>query len=191
MRTGLKRDDIIKIAADIADANGIADVTFKKLADILGIKPPSLYKHFSGGLDELHTEIMLYGWRLMDGEITQAVIGKAKDDAVIALCYAYRKYVLKHKGLYEVMQWYNMYESEKHRQVSAGAVDVMYRALASYELTEEQKVHTVRLIRSFLQGFSTIEVNVGKDYPVPLTDSFDFALKAILNGIANIRNKVQ
>lgn len=191
MRTGLNKDDIIKIAADMADENGIADVTFKKLAEKLGIKPPSLYKHFSGGLDELNTEIMLYGWRLMDGEITQAVIGKARDDAVIALCYAYRKFVSEHKGLYEVMQWYNMYESEEHQQASAGAVDVMYRALDSYELTEEQKVHTVRLIRSFLQGFSTIEVNVGKDYPVPLNDSFDFALKAILNGIADMQKNVR
>lgn len=191
MRIGLNKDIIIRIAAEMADEKGAVDVTFKELAGRLGIKPPSLYKHFIGGLDELNKELMLYGWRLMDGEITKAVIGKAKDDAVIALCYAYRNFVSEHKGLYEVMQWYNMYESEEHQQASAGAVDVMYRALASYELSEEQKVHTVRLIRSFLQGFSTIEVNVGKDYPVPLTDSFDFALKAILNGIANIRNKVQ
>lgn len=191
MRTGLNKDDIIKIAAAMADENGIADVTFKKLAEKLGIKPPSLYKHFSGGLDELNMELKLYGWRLMDGEIIKAVIGKTKDDAVIALGYAYRKFVMEHKGLYEIMQWYNMYESEKHRQASAGAVDVMYRALGSYTLTEDQKVHTVRMIRAFLQGFSTIEVNVGKDYPVPLTDSFDFALKTMLNGIANIQNKVQ
>lgn len=93
--------------------------------------------------------------------------------------------------MYEIMQWYNMYESEKHRQASAGAVDVMYRVLGSYTLTEDQKVHTVRMIRAFLQGFSTIEVNVGKDYPVPLTDSFDFALKAILNGIADMQKNIR
>lgn len=189
MRTGLNKEQIIRIAAEMADEKGAADVTFKELSAKIGIKPPSLYKHFSGGIDELNKELMLYGWRLMDAEITKAVIGKAKDDAVIALCYAYRKFVSEHKGLHEAMQWYNMYESEKHRQATASAVDIMYRALDSYKLTDEQKVHTVRLIRSFLQGFSTIEVNIGKDYPVPLDDSFDFALKTILSGIADMQKK--
>ena len=189
MKTGLSKQDIISIAAEMADEKGIAGVTFKALADKLGIKPPSLYKHFGGGLDELNMELMLYGWRLLDGKITKAVIGKAKDDAVIALCYAYREFVSEQKGLYEAMQWYNMYDSEEHRQATAGAVDVMYRALSSYDLTDEQKVHTVRLIRAFLQGFSTIEVHAGSDRPVPLDDSFDFALKTILGGIAEMQNK--
>lgn len=187
MRTGLSRVDIINIAAEMADDKGAAGVTFKALAVRLGIKSPSLYKHFSGGLDELNREIMLYGWRMLDGEITQAVIGKEKDNAVIDLCYAYRKFVSRHKGLYEAMQWYNMYDSEEHLRACEGAVGVICRALSSYELTEEQKVHTVRMIRAFLQGFSTIEVNIGKDHPVTLDDSFDFALKTMLGGIADIQ----
>lgn len=189
MRTGLNKEELIKIAADMADEKGAAGVTFKALADKLGIRSPSLYKHFRGGLDELNREIMLYGWRLMDSEITEAVTGKEKDEAVIALCYAYRKFVSKHKGLYDAMQWYNMYDSEEHRKACEGAVEVMYRALSSYELSEEQKVHTVRMIRAFLQGFSTIEVNAGRDYPVTLDDSFDFALKTMLDGIADIQKE--
>ena len=187
MRTGLNRAEIVKIAADIADEKGAAGVTFKALAEKLGIKSPSLYKHFAGGLEELNRELMLCGWRMLDDEIIQAVAGKAKDDAVIALCHAYRQFVSRHKGLYEVMQWYNMFDSEEHRQACGGAVEVIYCALSSYKLTDEQKVHTVRMIRAFLQGFSTIEVNVGKDYPVTLDDSFDFALKTMLDGIAYIQ----
>ena len=187
MRAGLNKEKIIEAAAEMAVEKGISGVTLKELAVELGIKPPSLYKHFSGGLDELNKELMLYGWRMLDGEITKAVIGKAKDDAVIALCYAYRKFVLEHKGLNEAMQWYNMYQSEEHLKASAGAVDVMLRALSSYRLTEEQKIHIVRMIRAFLQGFTSIEVNVGKNYPVPLDDSFDFALRIILSGIADMK----
>ncbi|MCM1271918.1 MAG: TetR/AcrR family transcriptional regulator [Ruminococcus flavefaciens] len=157
MKNGLKREKIIETAAKVADEKGFGNVTMKELADELGIKSPSLYKHFSGGLDELNKELMLYGWQLLDSEITKAVIGKAKDDAVITLCYAYRRFVSEHRGLYEAMQWYNMYLSDEHLQASEGAVDVMFRALSSYSLTEEQKVHSVRMIRAFLQGFSTIE----------------------------------
>jgi len=182
-----KRETIIRTAAAMTEKIGFGNITMKELADALGIKSPSLYKHFSGGIDELNKELMLYGWRLLDGEITKAVIGKAKDDAVIALCYAYRRFVSEHKGLYEAMQWYNMYLSDEHLQATAGAVDVMFQALRSYGLTEEQKVHTVRMIRAFLQGFSTIEVHGAYGNPVSLDDTFDFALKTILNGIADMQ----
>ncbi|MDE6020038.1 MAG: TetR/AcrR family transcriptional regulator, partial [Ruminococcus sp.] len=109
MKNRSKRETIIETAAAMADEKGFANITMKELADELGIKSPSLYKHFSGGLDELNKELMLYGWRSLDSEITKAVIGKAKDDSVIALCNAYRRFVSEHKGLYEAMQWYNMY----------------------------------------------------------------------------------
>ena len=187
MKNGLKRETIVETAAKMADEKGFENITMKELADELRIKSPSLYKHFSGGIDELNKELMLYGWRLLDSDITKVVIGKAKDDAVIALCHAYRRFVSEHKGLYEAMQWYNMYLSDEHLQASEGAVDVMFRALSSYNLTEEQKVHSVRMIRAFLQGFSAIECHGGYGNPVPLNDTFDFALRTILNGIADLQ----
>lgn len=191
MKNISKKEMILETAAKIADEKGLATVAMKELADKLGIRPPSLYKHFSGGLDELNKELMLYGWRLLDSEITKAVIGKAKDDAVIALCYAYRKFVLKHKGLYEAMQWYNMYLSDEHLQASEGAVDVMFRVLSSYGLNDEQKVHTVRMIRAFMQGFCTIECHGGYGNPVPLNDTFEFALNTILSGIADLQGETE
>lgn len=77
MKVGLDKKKIIEAAADMADEKGIANVTLKVLATEFGIKPPSLYKHFSGGLDELNKELMLYGWRSLESEITRAAIGKA------------------------------------------------------------------------------------------------------------------
>ena len=187
MKVGLNKQKIIESAANMADEKGFANITLKVLATELGIKSPSLYKHFSGGLDELNKELMLYGWHYLDGEITKAVIGKSKDDAVIAFCYAYRKFVSEHKGLFEAMQWYNMYLSEEHLQATVGTVSILFQVLDAYGLTEEQKVHTVRMLRAFLQGFSTIESHGGYGNPVSLNDTFDFALKTILNGIADLQ----
>jgi len=47
---------------------------------------------------------MLYGWRLLEADITRAAIGKSKDNAVRAICLAYREFVAKHKGVFEAMQ---------------------------------------------------------------------------------------
>lgn len=189
MKVGLDKKAIIEAAADMADKKGIANVTLKVLADELGIKPPSLYKHLSGGLDELNKELMLYGWRSLESEITRAAVGKAKDAAITAICYTYRNFVNRHRGLFEAMQWYNMYQSEEHLQATQGTVDILFQVLEAYGLTEEQKVHCVRTLRGFLQGFSAIESHGGFGNPTSLNDTFDFALKAILNGIRDMQGE--
>ncbi|MCI5648615.1 MAG: WHG domain-containing protein [Fusicatenibacter sp.] len=184
---GLDKKAIIEAAADMADEKGIAYVNLKMLATKLGIKSPSLYKHFSGGLDELNKELMLFGWRSLESEITRAAIGKAKDDAIIAICYAYRNFGAEHKGLFEAMQWYNMYQSEEHLQATEGTVSILFQVLEAYGIHEEQKVHIVRMLRGFLQGFVSIESHGGYGHPTPLNDTFDFALKTILNGIRDLQ----
>lgn len=187
MKAGLDKKTIIEAAAAMADERGIASVSLKVLADELGIKSPSLYKHFSGGLDELNRELMLYGWRSLESEITRAAIGKAKEDAITAVCHAYRNFVSRRNGLFEAMQWYNMYQSAEHLQATQGTIDVLFRVLEAYGLTEEQKVHCVRMLRGFLQGFCAIENHGGFGNPTPTDDTFDFALKTMLNGICNLQ----
>lgn len=187
MKICLDKTTIIKVAANMADEKGIANVTLKALAAELGIKPPSLYKHFNGGLDELNKELMLYGWRSLESKITKAAIGKAKDDAILAICSAYRNFATDHKGLFEAMQWYNMYQSEEHLQATQGMVSVFFQVLDAYDLNDRQKVHIVRMFRGFLQGFSSIEIHSGYGNPLSINDSFDFALKTILNGIHKLQ----
>ena len=187
MKVGLDKKTIIEAAANMADERGIANVTLKVLATELGVKSPSLYKHFSGGLDELNKELMLYGWRLLEADITRAAIGKSKDNAVRAICLAYREFVAKHKGVFEAMQWYNMYQSEEHLQASQGTLTVLFQVLEAYGVTDEQKVHIARMLRGFLQGFSTIESHGGFGNLTPLDDTFDFALNTILNGIRDLQ----
>lgn len=142
MKAGLDKEKIIEVAARLADEKGIANVTMKVLAAELGIKSPSLYKHFSG-------------------------------------------------GLFEAMQWYNMYQSEVHLQATEGTVSILFQVLESYGLTEEQKVHIVRMLRGFLQGFTSIESHGGYGHPIPLDDTFDFGIKTILNGIRDLEGGIE
>lgn len=185
MRTKLDKSVILDTAARMADREGIANITLKSLAEKLGVKSPSLYKHISG-LDELNKELMLYGWDLLEKEMMKAAIGKAKDDAVIALSYTYRNFVALHRGLFEAMQWYNMYQTDEHLQATEGLVSVIFQVLDAYDLLEEQKVHIVRMLRGFLQGFSAIESHNGFGNSLSIEDTFDFSLKIILNGIHNL-----
>ena len=185
MKAGLDKDIILKTAADLADAEGIANVTLKALAEKLGVKPPSLYKHING-LEDLNKALMLYGWKSLEKKVTRAAVGKSKEDAIRAIFYAYRDYVKEHPGVFEAMQWYNMYQSEENLQATEEVVAVLFQVLSAYDLQEEQKVHIVRMFRVFLQGFLMVEIHGGFGNPASITESFDFSLEILLNGIDNL-----
>lgn len=186
MRAGLDKSKILEVAGKMADTRGLSSVTLKALAEELGIKPPSLYKHING-LDELNKELMLYGWKQLENEITKVAVGKAKEDALYSICYAYRDFVALHPGVFEAMLWYNMYQSDEHLEATKGTVAILFQVLDGYSIKYEQKVHIVRMLRGFLQGFLSVECNGGYGNPMAINESFDFSLKIIINGI----NKLQ
>lgn len=188
MKAGLDKKVILETAVKMADTKGIASITIKSLADELGVKSPSLYKHISG-IEELNKELMLYGWKKLEKELTKAAVGKAKDDAIIAMCHAYRAYVMRHTGVFEAMQWYNMYQSEEHLQATAEIVSVIFQVLDAYGLSEEQKVHIVRMLRSFLQGFLSVESHGGFGNSLTVDDTFEISLKIFLNGIHELQGE--
>lgn len=172
----------------MADKYGLVNVTLKALAAELGVKSPSLYKHI-GGIDELNKALMLYGWRSLERQVARAAVGRAKDDAIAAMCYAYRSYATLHPGIFEAMQWYNMYQSDEHLQATEGVVAVAFQVLAAYDLIEEDKVHIVRMFRGFLQGFLTVENHGGFGNLLSIDGSFDVSIKILLRGIGELQGE--
>ena len=179
----MSKRSIIDTAIRIADAKGLANVTLKELAAELGVKSPSLYKHIPGGLRELYEEIMVYSWRSIDHEIMRSAVGKSKDDAIKAMCHAFRNFAVQHPGAFEVLQWHNSYASDLNKQATKGIIASLDQVLEAYHMTEEQKLHILRFLRGFVQGFSTIETHSGFGDPVSIDDSFEFAIEIIINGI--------
>ena len=183
MRAGLDRQTITAAAVALADEKGLAGVTLKALAAALGVKPPSLYKHIPGGLNELYTEMMLYGWRTVDEEIARAAVGKSRDDAIRAICGAFRNFAVRHPGAFEVLQWHNSHTSAQNRAATRGIIASLNQVLDAYGLTAEQELHILRFLRSFVQGFAAIETHGGFGDPCAVDESFEFAVSLIVRGI--------
>lgn len=80
-----------------------------------------------------------------------------------------------------------MYRSDEDLKATEEIVSVLFQVLDGYDLSDDYKVHTVRMLRGFLQGFTTIECHGGYGNPLPLDDTFDFALKIMLNGIRDLQ----
>src|ERR1700712_1474819 len=83
----------------LADEIGFAQLSMGLLAERLGVKTPSLYKHVDGLADLVHRIAVLAATELGDA-LRDATQGRAGRDALIAAAQAMRAYVKIHAGRY-------------------------------------------------------------------------------------------
>ena len=89
-----RREQAVAAALDLL-REGEAAVTMRAIAERVGVKAPSLYKHFPDKAD-LETALVAEGLRGMGGALAAAPSGLA------GLAAAYRAWALEHPHLYTV-----------------------------------------------------------------------------------------
>jgi AcrR family transcriptional regulator len=181
-RAGLDRASVVQAAADLADREGLEGVSLATLATRLGVRSPTLY-HYVDGLAGLRRELALLGTRELGQRIGRAVMGKAGDEAVIALAQAYRGSVNEHSGLYAAtIQAAHPTDSELSA-IQSELVEVVVRTLSAYHLEGDEAVHAVRILRSAVHGFATLESSGGFGLALDLDESFRLMLQALIAGL--------
>ncbi|MDO7906735.1 WHG domain-containing protein [Paenibacillus sp. JX-17] len=155
-RPGLDRTTLIQTAADIADTEGMEAVTLSSLAQRLGVRSPSLYNHIEG-LPALRQALALHGTRMLVSELTDAVVGRAGDDAVRALCDAYISFAVRHPGLYDCTFAAPEPHEPELEAVSQHFLTLMLQAMQSYKLNDLDALHAVRGLRMMAHGYVSLE----------------------------------
>jgi AcrR family transcriptional regulator len=157
-RAGLDRAAVVRAAAALLDEAGPEGLTLKVLAKRLGVKPPSLFNHISGGLPDLRRELTLLALRESYTLFARATVGKAADDAVRALADAYRTFARQRPGLYAATLWPTNSDDTEMQQVSQELIGLIVAVLADYGLQGDDAIHAVRGLRSIAHGFVSIEM---------------------------------
>lgn len=185
-RAGLDERVILRAAGEIADHEGLEQVSLTRLADALGVRPPSLYNHIAG-LDEVRRGLALSGARELAGRLARAAAGKSGAAAVRAIGAAYRAFAQEHPGLYAALQ---RAPAPDDAALIAAAEDILAAlraALARWDLDEAAQVHAMRALRSLVHGFVSLEAVGGFGMPVDLEQSYAYALDIFIAGLAGER----
>ena len=98
-RAGLTPILVISEAGDLADEVGFDNLTISGLAQRLGVKQPTLYKHVTG-TSGLHREMAVLAKLELADVMRRSAVGKAGDDALVAIAIAYRNWAVEHPGRY-------------------------------------------------------------------------------------------
>ncbi|MGH3149601.1 MAG: TetR/AcrR family transcriptional regulator [Streptosporangiaceae bacterium] len=182
-RAGLTRDDVVAAAAGLADEIGYANLTMGLLADRLGVRSPSLYKHVDGLADLQHRAATLAMTEL--GEVIRdAVQGQAERDALAAMMTTMRAYVTAHPGRYAATVGAELEgPDDPLLRASTRVIDSIAAVLTGYGIGADEMTHAIRAIRSTMHGFAMLEVSRGFQWDADPDESFGWMIGFIDRGL--------
>ena len=171
-RAGLSRARVVDEAAELADEVGLEGLTLAALAERLGVRQPSLYKHLDS-LAGLRRSISLQAKGELGDVLLRAAVGRSGADAITAMAGAYRAWALEHPARYAAAQWIAGPEDEEDTAASLGAIQVISDVLTAYELRGDDAIDAIRAFRSTLHGFVSLEAAGSFGLDRDLDRSFD------------------
>ncbi|WP_198519491.1 MULTISPECIES: TetR/AcrR family transcriptional regulator [unclassified Microbacterium] len=169
---GLTRDRVVAEAAIMADEVGLSRLTLAALAEKLGVRQPSLYKHIDS-MAGLQRSISLRSQRELGDVLARAAVGRAGTDAIHAMSHAYRGWALLHPARYEASQMAPIPGDLESESTASAVVQVIADVLAAYRLEGDDAVDAIRAFRSALHGFVALEAQGGFALSASIERSFE------------------
>jgi AcrR family transcriptional regulator len=182
-RAGLDPAAVVVAAAGLADEVGLANVTMGLLAERLGVRAPSLYKHVSSQAD-LNRRIAALALVELGDALRDALQGRSGRDALAAAARTIRAYVIEHQGRYAATIRLDA-DSPDDPVAAAGArvLDSLSAVLAGYQLDPADTVHALRLLRSLFHGFAVLEAAGGFQMDTDVDESYAWLVAFVDRGL--------
>jgi AcrR family transcriptional regulator len=141
-----RRDEILDVAVTVLEEEGPEALTMRKLADRMGIRAPSLYKHVQDK-DDIVAGVQERA--LLDlGRHLSAVTGQG----LVALAEAYRSWARAHPRLYEVATRRPLARERISPGVEYAAAEPLLTAVAGDE-------HLARALWALAHGLVDLELS--------------------------------
>ena len=182
-RAGLAPATVTEVAADVADEIHPVPLSMGAVAERLGVKTPSLYKHVDG-LADLNHRIAILGATELGDTLRNSMQGLAGGDALAAATRALRSFIGDHPGRYAATVGVVPSGPDDPLAVAMErALDSFTAVLRGYDLEPDQRIPATRMLRSVLHGFATLEASNGFQLDTDIDSSFDWIVAFIDRGL--------
>ena len=182
-RAGLTSDDVVTAAAGLADEIGYQQLTLGLLAQRLGVRAPSLYKHVDS-LADLQHRIATLAMTELGEAVRDAMQGRAGIDALSALLTATRAYVTAHPGRYTATIGAEFTgPGDPLLTASTRVLASIAAVLRGYGIGDDEMDHAIRTIRCTIHGFAALQASNGFQWSGDPDESFDWMIRFIDSGL--------
>ncbi|MBM9509751.1 TetR-like C-terminal domain-containing protein [Actinacidiphila acididurans] len=162
--------------AALADEVGLPGLTMGLLAERLGVRTPSLYKHVNGQ-DDLNRRIAALALSEAGDAVGAAVQGYAGRDALAAAMRAFRTFVLEHPGRYAATIGVEpLAPDDPIATASLRLLGSFTAVLRGYEIERSDVDHALRMLRSLCHGFATLQSGGGFQWSADVDESFEWLI---------------
>lgn len=188
LRHKLSRAIVIDMAASVADQEGINAVSLQRIANDAGVKQPALYRHVTG-IEELWKLLALRARQLLATRLRTAAVGVSRRESVSAVAMAWRQFVHEHPGIYSAT---DRVPSTGDPEIEASlneVISALVHSLDGYALSEDQRGHCARSLRSALHGFCVLEKDMGHPEPYAIDESLNNLVDLLCRGIEALEQK--
>ena len=181
-RAGLSTTIVVRAAGELADEVGFDQLTLSALAQRLGVKQPTLYKHVDGTAS-LHRAMAFVAKRELADVMRRSAVGKAGGDALRAIAEAYRQWAVAHPGSYAATVRAPAPDDDEDQAASKEALEVVVSVLGASGLSGEEAIDATRALRAALHGFVALESAGGFGLPVDVNRSFAYLVDGLMRQV--------
>jgi AcrR family transcriptional regulator len=170
------------MAAIVADSEGIDAVSLQRIANDAGVKQPALYRHVTG-IEELWKLLARRARQMLAEQLRAAIVGVSRRNSVTAVAVAWRRFVHEHPGIYSSTDRVPSTGDPEIEKSLQQVIDALVDSLQGYSLTESQRGHCARSLRSALHGFCVLEKDLGHPEPYAIDESLDNLVDLLCRGV--------
>ncbi|MDA3646751.1 WHG domain-containing protein [Saccharopolyspora indica] len=182
-RAGLDPNAVVAAGAALADEVGFTGLTMGLLAERVGVRTPSLYKHIANQ-DDLNRRIAALALTEAADAVGAAVRGRAGRDALAAAARAFRGFALAHPGRYAATVGVEPTGPDDPIAVAgARLLDSFTAVLRGYPVEPDQLDHALRAVRSSFHGFATLQAAHGFQWSADVDESFEWLIDLVDQGL--------
>lgn len=182
-RAGLTEARVVDEAERMADEVGLSRLTLAALAERLGVRQPSLYKHVDG-MDALRRSLAVRAKDELADVLARAAVGRERGDAITSISHAYRAWALEHPGRYAAAQRAPKPGDAEDQEAGLAVVQIVADVLAGYQLRDDDAIDAIRALRSTLHGFVTLESGGGFGLPLDVDRSFERLIRGLITALS-------
>jgi AcrR family transcriptional regulator len=183
-RAGLTEDRVVEEAERMADDAGLGQLSLTALAQQLGVRQPSIYKHVDS-MAGLRRSISIRAKSELGDVLARAAVGRSGGEAIQAMSRASRAWALLHPGRYEAAQIAPVPGDAEDEAASLAVVQICADVLTAYGLGGDDAIDAIRALRSTLHGFVALESGGGFGLSADINRSFERLVQGMVVAFAS------
>jgi AcrR family transcriptional regulator len=181
-RVKMSNERVVGLAVKMINRKGWESLTLAALAESAEVSSPSLYKHIEG-LEGLRRDLSLYAVRRLLAVLGEAIMGRAGEEAILAMIRVYRGFLAEQPGLARALEQAPDRRDKVLLEAAGKLVDVAVLAFRDKLPVRDDALHAIRAVRAMVHGFHSLEQASGFGLPLSLDESFERMIQAWLAGL--------